>query len=160
MRFPGARRAGATALLGLGCAASLLAAHGHAGPVAGTLEIRVEGGELRATMVYRNLSARDVWLERIPEGQAPPRSEFEIRADGRQVAYTGPQARPGPRTRDEFFPLKPGQSHRREVRIDDRYDFPEGSRAYTATHTYLTWNVHTRREASRSLKPATFTYGR
>ena len=137
-------------------------AHGHAaaGPVTGTVEIKAVGGTVRALITYTNVSSRVVWLERLEEGQAPPRPEFEIRTDGRQLPYTGPMAKRGPYTRADFFPLEPGRSHRREVRLEERYGFPEGDHAYLATHTYLTWNDRTRQAVHRTLKPAVFTFAR
>jgi hypothetical protein len=161
-------RAVVAALLGLGPGTGLGAAPGHAhghsreaaGPVQGTLEIKAGGGEVKAVLTYANVSHRRVWLEKVEEGEAPMRPEFEIRTDGRQVSYVGPMAKRQPYTRADFFPLEPGQSHRREVRIDDRYDFPEGEHAYRATHTYLMWNDRTRQAVHRTLKPAAFTYAR
>ena len=166
-------------------------AHGHGqgvdGPVTGTVEIKVFGSEVRAVIVYTNVSPRMVGIEKLEEGQAPLRAEFEIRysstpsrgagrknhehlaapraepearPEWRQVPYTGPMAKRGPYTQADFFPLEPGRSHRREVRLDEHYGFPEGEHTYTATHTCLTWNYATRRTRHRTLKPATFTYTR
>lgn len=158
--------AAALAWLGLagpaGFAAGHRHAHGHpvAGPVTGTVNIKVLGGEIRAELQYTNVSSRIVWLEKLEEGQAPMRPEFEVRSDGRQVPYTGPMAKRKPYTRADFFALEPGRTHTREVRLDDRYAFQEGARTYTATHSYLLWNDRTRQAVHRSLPSATFTYTR
>jgi hypothetical protein len=184
----------AALVLGLAGGAGWAAVPGHAhalghgqgvdGPVTGTVEIKAFGGEVRATIIYTNVSSRVVGIEKLEEGQAPLRAEFEIRypnreaggetpegrtpsrtepevrAQWRQVPYTGPMAKRGPYTKADFLPLEPGRSHRREVRLDEHYGFPEGEHTYTATHTCITWNYATRRTRHRSLKPATFKYTR
>jgi hypothetical protein len=131
------------------------------GTLAGTLEVAVAGGEIRATLTFINHSQKVVWLEKTEGEQAHERSEFEIRSsDGRQVPYAGPTAKPKAHAKDDFFALEPGQTSRRELRIDDRYRFPDGEREYRATFSYLFWNPKTRQVASRSLKPVKFKYGR
>jgi hypothetical protein len=167
---PGILRRLVPAFLSLGLVPVLAATprhghgHGHGqgaeGPLAGTLEIQAAGGGVTAAITYTNVSQRVVWLEKIDEGQAPPRPEFEIRSEGRLVAYSGPVAKRGPYTRADFFPLEPGRSHRRIVRLDECYAFPEGEHAYRATHAYLVWNDRTRQAVHRSLKPAVFTFAR
>jgi hypothetical protein len=132
-----------------------------AGPVRAALAMAERGGELWATLTFTNVSSQPVWLERIEEGQAPPRSEFEIRSEGRPVPYTGPTSHDAhrlPRTRDAFFALEPGKTWQRELRIDDRYTFPEGARDYTAAHSYLVWNPRTRQAGLRTLKLVKFKY--
>jgi hypothetical protein len=158
-------------------------AHGHAtdGPVTGTLEIKVSGDEVRAVITYTNVSSRVVGIEKLEEGQAPPRAEFEIRytqrpsqEEGqgspgagpevrptwRQVPYTGPLAKRASYSKADFLPLEPGRSHRREIRLDERYGFPEGEHTCTATHICLTWNYAERTTRHRTLRPVTFTYSR
>ena len=138
-------------------------AHGHAptGPVAGVMELSGEGGELRATVTFTNHTSRVVWLEKLPDGEMPMRSEFEIRSeDGRMVPYRGPMAKRGAFTKADFYPLEPGHTSKREIRIEDRYDFPEGQKTYRATFSYLYWNAHTREAVTRSLKSVRFTYTR
>lgn len=139
------------------------AAHGQApaGPVAGTMEMAVSGGEIRVTLTFSNHSSRIVWLEKLDDGQMPMRSEFEIRSeDGRMVPYLGPTAKHRAFAKGDFFPLEPGQTSKREIRIQDRYDFPEGQKAYRASFSYLYWNAQTREAVFRSLKSEKFTYGR
>jgi hypothetical protein len=130
------------------------------GHLAGILAVSARNGELRATVTFTNHSARGVWLEQVEDGQGAARSEFEIRSDGRQVPYIGPPARPLPGDRGAFFALEPGQSHVRELRLDDLYQFPEGSKDYTATFSYLVWDEKTRRAAVRTLRPVRFNYSR
>jgi hypothetical protein len=139
------------------------AGHGHApsGPVAGAMELAVLGGEIRVALTFTNHTQRVVWIEKLEEGQAPMRSEFEIRSDdGRLVPYIGPMAKRLPYTKADFVALEPGRTSRREIRIEDRYDFPEGQKDYRATFSYLTWNEKTREAVFRSLKSAKFTYSR
>lgn len=132
-----------------------------AGSLAGTLEVRVSGGAIQATLTFVNHSQRVVWLEKIEDGQAPGRAECEIRSgDGRQVPYTGPTDRRKVHGKADFFPLEPGHTSKREFRLDDRYAFPEGEREYRLTFSYLSWNDRTRTVVSRSLSPVRFTYGR
>ena len=132
------------------------------GGVAGTMAVTVLGGEIRVRLSFVNRSQRTVWLEKIEEGQAPDRAEFEIRSEGRSVAcrHKEPAAGHRPLTRADFFKLEPGQQYQREVKIDDRYDFPDGGRDYLATHSFLTWNDKTRQAVFRSLRPVRFTYSR
>ncbi|MDR3670751.1 MAG: hypothetical protein P4L36_07900 [Holophaga sp.] len=135
--------------------------HGPAGPVAGTMEVAVSGGEIRVSLTFSNHSQRIVWLEKLEAGQMPLRSEFEIRTeDGRMVPYLGPTAKRPPFAKGDFFPLEPGHASRREIRIQDRYDFPEGEAVYKLTFSYLSWNDKTREAVFRSLKSVRFTYSR
>jgi hypothetical protein len=135
--------------------------HAPAGPLAAAMEVAVWGGEIRVTLTFRNHSPKVVWLEKLEEGQAPMRPEFEIRtSDGRLVPYLGPMAKRPVYTKGDFFPLEPGRTSQREIRIDDRYDFPEGQKDYRATFSYPTWNVQTRAAVFRTLKSVKFTYGR
>ena len=144
-------------------AAAPAASPAPAGPVAAALQLEHRGGELWAILTFSNVSPHPVWLERIDEGQAPARSEFEIRSEGRSVPYTGPSSHAAaqrPRHRDGFVALEPGSTLRREVRIDDRYAFPEGERDYTAVHSYLAWNPRSRQAEFRTLKLVKFKYAR
>jgi hypothetical protein len=125
------------------------------------MEVAASGGEIRVTVTFSNPTPRIVWLEKFEDGQMPQRSEFEIRGeDGRMVPYVGPTARHRPFTRGAFFPLEPGQTWKREIRIQDRYDFPEGQKTYRATFSYPCWNDRTREAVFRSLKSEKFTYSR
>jgi hypothetical protein len=76
------------------------------------------------------------------------------------VPYLGPTAKHRAFTKADFFPLEPGETSRREILIQDRYDFPEGQKAYRANFSYLYWNVQTREAVFRSLKSEKFSYGR
>ena len=132
-----------------------------AGPVAGAMEVAVLGGEIKVTLTLVNHSARVVWLERLEEGGAPMRPEFEVRSeDGRLVPYLGPMAKRQAFGKGDFFPLEPGRTSRREIRIDDRYGFPEGRNEYRMTFSYLTWNEKSRQATFRSLNSVKFSYGR
>jgi len=138
-------------------------AHGQApaGSLAGAMEVAASGAEIRVTLTFSNHSPRTVWLEKLEDGQMPMRSEFEIRSeDGRMVPYLGPTAKRQPCTKGDFFPLEPGHASRREIRIEGRYDFPEGQKNYRATFGYLYWNERTREAVFRSLGPRRFTYSR
>lgn len=135
--------------------------HVPAGTLAVAMEVAVWGGEIRVTLTFRNHSPKVVWLEKLEEGQAPMRSEFEIRTnDGRLVPYLGPTAKRPVYTKGDFLALEPGRTSQREIRIDDRYDFPEGRKEYRATFSYLTWNVQTREAVFRTFKSVKLTYGR
>jgi len=129
--------------------------------LAGTMEMAPSGTEIRVTLRFTNHSQRVVWLEKFEDGQMPMRSEFEIRSeDGRMVPYLGPTERRRALAKGDFFPLEPGQTSRREIRIEDRYEFPEGQRTYWVTFSYPTWNERTREAVFRTLKAEKFTYGR
>jgi hypothetical protein len=132
----------------------------EAGPVSGAMTVTVMGKEIKVHLIFHNHTRNVVWLEKIEEGQAPARAEFEIRTDGRLVPYQHPTPKRPPFTRNDFFKLEPGQTCRREIAIDDLYNFPEGDHAYVATHGFLTWNDKTREARYRHLKPVRFTYAR
>ena len=141
--------------------AQVIPAHAPAGAVAGTMEVAVSGEEIQVTLTFSNHSPRIVWLEKFEDGQMPMRSEFEIRSeDGRMVPYLGPTAKHRPFAKGDFFPLEPGHTSKRVIRIADRYGFPEGQKTYRATFSYLSWNEKTREAVFRSLKSEKFTYGR
>jgi hypothetical protein len=135
--------------------------HGHVGTMSGAMEVVVSGEEIRVLLTFTNHSPRVVWMEKLDEGQAPLRSEFEIRnGEGRMMPYLGPMAKRPAFVKADFFALEPGRSFRREIRIDDRYDFPEGQGDYRMTFSYPSWNERTREAVYRTLPSAKFTYSR
>jgi peptidyl-Lys metalloendopeptidase len=105
-------------------------------PIKVTLEVSVAGGNVSATLTFKNVSTVPAFVDKL-RGCLDGRIKvnvFAVTSGGKPVKFTLPMAKrraPGP---EDFLRLGPGESATTTVRLNEAYRFLLGSHNYVVRY--------------------------
>lgn len=107
-------------------------------PATVTVMLLPKGKNLTAVLSFTNVSARDVFLDKVSAcvGHKIGDDVFRILADGQPVPFNGQKSkRPSNPSGRQFIRLGSSENVREEVTLNDSYQFPSGSHTYSVVYS-------------------------
>jgi hypothetical protein len=109
--------------------------------VSETLRVETAGNKVLLHVTVNNGTDKPIWVPAaIARAKDLTRREFEVRAEGKIVEYSGRMVKRGPITADDFVKIEPHAKVENTVDITNSYAWPSGAHAYTLDYegNYLT----------------------
>jgi hypothetical protein len=97
-----------------------------------TLRVETAGGKVLVHVTVNNGTDKPIWAPAaLVRAKALTRREFDVRAKGAPVDYTGRMVKRGPITADDFVKVNPHAKVENTIDITDSYAWASAPRTYT-----------------------------
>jgi hypothetical protein len=109
--------------------------------VSETLRVETTGNKVLVRVTVNNGADKPIWVPAaIARAKELTRREFDVRAEGKIVEYSGRMVKRGPITADDFVKVEPHAKIENTIDITSSYAWPSGTHAYTLDYegNYLT----------------------